>query len=564
MYDTSVSPLYTIRLPDDGDLFWYRDDMHNPYPISPLGMTMVQRHYCWGYHLATEQTMAPSHGAYIKMHKGRVYLAWELIDDEKELAERAQNSAKLIEYCIDNWDEYYQKHIDEVKAGTESLACVDADRLTNADLLHHLQRADEVDLRNGEIHFILAYAADMIYVKFEDFCKKYGVEEREFVALLKGGEKSMAVKTDETLWKLAKLAEESGIGDMLLSEDSKIILNKLRDIPEGQKWLDSFAEFLKIFGNRLSAAHMDVIGYTWREDPTPVLMTIKSYIPRVRSGWDVEEMLEKVTLDSRKAADDCLARISDENERKEFARLLNVGKKIYFFQDDHNFYIDQVSVAEVHNAAMACGRRLVKYGLLERHEDVVFLTYWELVEVLSDLTRNEKVAARRYHRLVPPLVRERKANMEEIERTKAPPLTIGPMPECMPDPVAAKALAIVDRETCPKDEDVVSDKLRGLPGAPGVVEGVARVITTFEDFPKLQPGEILVCPATEATWTPLFLKIIGVVTNTGGFLSHTAVAASEHGIPAVVGTWNATKAIQDGDIIYVDGNKGIVEVRKRA
>ena len=97
-----------------------------------------------------------------------------------------------------------------------------------------------------------------------------------------------------------------------------------------------------------------------------------------------------------------------------------------------------------------------------------------------------------------------------------------------------------------------------------MVEGPARVVTDYKDFQKVQVGEILVCPYTGTAWTPLFVKIAAVVTDTGGMLTHAAIAAREYGIPAVVGTWNATNSINDGDIIRVDGSAGIVEILKRA
>jgi pyruvate,water dikinase len=109
----------------------------------------------------------------------------------------------------------------------------------------------------------------------------------------------------------------------------------------------------------------------------------------------------------------------------------------------------------------------------------------------------------------------------------------------------------------------ILEGFEGYPGAPGIAEGKARVITSFEDFPKLQPGEILVCPYTATAWTPLFPKIKAVVTDSGGMLTHAAIAAREYRIPAVVGTWRATRSIKDGDIIRVDGSLGIVEIIKR-
>ncbi|MCJ7797676.1 MAG: PEP-utilizing enzyme, partial [Thermoleophilia bacterium] len=143
------------------------------------------------------------------------------------------------------------------------------------------------------------------------------------------------------------------------------------------------------------------------------------------------------------------------------------------------------------------------------------------------------------------------------------PLTIGNVPETMTDPIGVKVFGIIDEILHPKGERIVAERLEGFPGAPGVVEGPARVILDYKDFQKVKVGEILVCPYTGTAWTPLFMKIAGVVTDTGGMLTHAAIAAREYGIPSVVGTWNATHSIGDGDIIRIDGNIGVVEILKR-
>jgi pyruvate,water dikinase len=82
----------------------------------------------------------------------------------------------------------------------------------------------------------------------------------------------------------------------------------------------------------------------------------------------------------------------------------------------------------------------------------------------------------------------------------------------------------------------------------------------LEETKKLKPGDILVTETTIPSWTPLFATIAGVVTDTGGTLSHAAVIAREYGIPAVVGTVKATRMIQDGQTIEVNGDVGIVRI----
>ncbi|GAA3129012.1 PEP/pyruvate-binding domain-containing protein [Streptosporangium carneum] len=106
----------------------------------------------------------------------------------------------------------------------------------------------------------------------------------------------------------------------------------------------------------------------------------------------------------------------------------------------------------------------------------------------------------------------------------------------------------------------VSETVTGFPGAPGVVEGVARIIASPEDGGLLAPGEILVTTLTNIGWTPMFPRAAAVVTDMGAPLSHASIVARELGIPAVVGTGNATMRLRDGDRIRVDGERGTVEL----
>jgi phosphohistidine swiveling domain-containing protein len=109
-----------------------------------------------------------------------------------------------------------------------------------------------------------------------------------------------------------------------------------------------------------------------------------------------------------------------------------------------------------------------------------------------------------------------------------------------------------------------STTIKGFAGAPGIVEGRARVISTTEEGEQLQPGEILVTTVTNIGWTPLFPRAAAVVTDVGAPLSHAAIVARELGIPAVVGCGNATMRLHTGDRIRVNGELGTVELLQAA
>jgi pyruvate,water dikinase len=109
-----------------------------------------------------------------------------------------------------------------------------------------------------------------------------------------------------------------------------------------------------------------------------------------------------------------------------------------------------------------------------------------------------------------------------------------------------------------------NETIAGFPGASGVAEGVARLISKAEDAGQLGDGEILVTTVTNIGWTPIFPRAAAVVTDVGAPLSHAAIVARELGIPAVVGCGNAMMRLHSGDQIRVDGGKGTVEVLDRA
>ena len=106
--------------------------------------------------------------------------------------------------------------------------------------------------------------------------------------------------------------------------------------------------------------------------------------------------------------------------------------------------------------------------------------------------------------------------------------------------------------------DSDGDTLKGISGSNGVVVGNVCVIHSPSEFYKMKSGDILVCELTDPEWTPLFRLAGGVVADTGSSLSHAAIVAREFGIPAVLGVGFATSKFKDGDMIRVDGDKGIV------
>jgi pyruvate,water dikinase len=182
-------------------------------------------------------------------------------------------------------------------------------------------------------------------------------------------------------------------------------------------------------------------------------------------------------------------------------------------------------------ALLADGRALVAAGVLAQPEDITFLTLAELQEAPHPSWQT-RVATRR-------------ALYAQEQRRRQIPRLLFSNGHAFYDGVAPDSGA--------------DGTLPGSPVSPGVVEGVVRVIIDPTGV-RLAPGEILVCPGTDPSWTPLFLAAGGLVMEVGGLMTHGSVVAREYGIPAVVGVHAATTRLQTGDRVRVDGGTGTVTI----
>ena len=181
--------------------------------------------------------------------------------------------------------------------------------------------------------------------------------------------------------------------------------------------------------------------------------------------------------------------------------------------------------------ALEVDRRLVRSDPTIGPGAVFFCTYDELTTVLATGRAD-----------VGDVVRMRRAEFARDQARPDPPVSfVGRPPTVVLPPASGIAL-------------------RGLPASGGVVEGTARVLDPQgDDSGDLRPGEILVARTTDVGLSPLFLIAAGVVTELGGPLSHAALVAREYGVPAVVNVAGATTAIKTGDVVRVDGDRGVVE-----
>jgi len=269
--------------------------------------------------------------------------------------------------------------------------------------------------------------------------------------------------------------------------------------------------------------------------PDPFLETVKGYI---ETDYDYPSHVKSLAEDIEKACAELVAGLTGEGRAKvEAANIIN--RQMAPLTPDHHFYVDQGTNAHLRLVLICIGKKLVQAGLLDDPEDVMFLRYNELRYLIGDPTFAAK-----------PLVAAARAAYKKAETIK-PRDWIGTATESQLQFPYLGLWGFPEKLYIEQAE--ATDTVQGLAASPGVVEGIAKVVMTIEEFDKVEKGDILVCQMTNPAWVTLFTKIIGLVTDAGGPVSHPGVLSREFGIPAVVGSSVGTARIKDGDRVRVTG-----------
>ena len=310
-------------------------------------------------------------------------------------------------------------------------------------------------------------------------------------------------------------------------------LDDLVQFEGGQETQDAILAYLNKFGMRC-AGEIDITKTRWSEKPTTIvpmiLNNIKEFEPN--SG---NRKFEQGRLEALKKEQELIERLKQlpdgEQKAKESKRMISLIRNFIGYREYPKYgMINRYFVYK--QALLKEAERLVQTSVIHEKEDIYYLTFEELHEVI------------RTNNLDYQIINKRKNEYKLYEKL-TPPRVITSDGE------------IVTGEY--KRENLPAEAIVGLPVSSGVIEGRARVILNMEDA-FLEDGDILITSFTDPGWTPLFVSIKGLVTEVGGLMTHGAVIAREYGLPAVVGVENATKLIKNGQRIRVNGTEGYIEI----
>ncbi|HEY77038.1 MAG TPA: phosphoenolpyruvate synthase, partial [Thermoflexia bacterium] len=271
----------------------------------------------------------------------------------------------------------------------------------------------------------------------------------------------------------------------------------------------------------------------WREDPAPLLAALQAQVRALDEGASAD-----FDVLPRGAAIASVERGMGLPGRWLFRGLLGRAQAFTLARENLKYHF-VLAHARLREICRALGARLAAEGCLSGEEDLFFLTVEEVAALVEERLGGEEAQHR--------VARRRRAWKEYWSVAAPPAIEEGP----------GGRLQSVEVDVAEVGDGPV---LRGLAASPGTYTGRARVVRTLEEGAGLEPGEVLVAPATSPGWAPLLAAAGALVTEIGGVLSHGAIIAREYGLPAVLNVAGATQRIRTGCLVVVDGDRGTVRL----
>jgi phosphohistidine swiveling domain-containing protein len=547
------------------ELFWIYDDLHIPNPVSPMffdigGWWLTCDHMFrrFGTPFACDWIAKEINGyVYTAAVPCDAGLHAEATEYQARYVPRVPRDGEhaatigaylgwvLPEYAGNFLAWWRERLRPEIERNFAYLDGIDYDGATMREMAVYLEDAIDVHDRHWKIHWMLNFAQFSSTTNLNAVIAEVrGGEDPGLMGRLQSSLEDRNWDSIEDLWKIKGMIKgDSELAAAFEGETAGDILRALEGSVAGKAFLAGpILDHQKAFGYKAIWSH-EFAFRTWREDPVPILGAIRGYLA---TDYDYPSNIATVRADLEAAEREVMEGV--EGAAREMLReALDLSLGMNPLTPDHHFYIDQGTNARLRIVLIEIGRKLTAAGVLDDPEDVMYLRYNELRLLMADqgaLDAQELVSDRR--------------DAREDAAERRPPSWVGTATQTALDFPYNALWGFPEKFHA--GEPATSGEVRGLAASPGVVEGPARFVSSLDEFDQVQSGEILVCRMTNPAWVVLFTKIIGLVTEAGGAVSHPAVVAREFGIPAVVGTTNAGERIKTGDRIRVNGTTGVVEI----
>ncbi|MDG1846407.1 MAG: PEP-utilizing enzyme [Acidimicrobiales bacterium] len=338
------------------------------------------------------------------------------------------------------------------------------------------------------------------------------------------------------LWELGRMVANDPILSGLFDEGIEGLDERLRNEPQCFTFITEFDSFINDYGSR-GSNEWETACETWGTQPSSVLILID----RMRFAKNSNSPTER-------------AKILSQNREAALleARSQLGGLGLWLFEKAFNASVlfsqsrerSKTTIIDLIHVARIISRELAQRTSARREGGELIDLWFILESELDGYVKNPSAFDEQ--------VSDRKAVRKELSR-RVPPFTFE---GDLPNPSTWPLRKNISSEEYPNLN--VGETLEGFGGCPGIAEGTARVVTDPSRPGSLGPGDILVAPLTDPSWTPLFVPTEAVIVDVGGQMSHAVIVSRELGMPCVVAVTDATQRIKDGSRIRVDGSSGIV------
>jgi phosphohistidine swiveling domain-containing protein len=538
---------------EEKQLHWWWDDLHCPQPLSPMWFDL-------GGWWSTCAYMFRRFGAPFavdwkaKLVNGYLYTA-VVPPDPKYAQEIAPYYGMVMPIYAERGLEWWENRLrPEILRNFEYLDNFPYDSASLPELMVLFEDALDIQERHWRIHWILNLSQFQASLDFQNAVREViGEVDKDLLGRIMVSDDDRNWDAIRELWEAKERVKRNAVLTEAFSKETpREVLEELEKRAEGREFLRWLDEYKREYGNKAVYSH-EYVYVTWRENPAPIIAAIQGYLA---TDYSFPEALQRLREDRDAAIRELMGMIppDDARGREIVQAALDRVLRMMPLTPDHHFYIDQGTYARMRYVLLAIGRRLVEAGLLDQPDDTIFLKYHELRVLAANPGAIPDAKE---------IVRQRR---EARERAMAirPREWIGTVTHwsLYEEPYKQGLWGYPQKfyDSLKREKREPSARVEGLPASPGVAEGIARVVLTPEELDAVKDGEILVCRMTNPAWVVAFTKIAGLVTDSGGQLSHPAVVSREFGIPAVVGTTNATQMIKTGARVRVNGNTGVVEI----
>lgn len=559
--------------------FWFQDGMHWREVLYPFDATLAEfaltslSQYNSRFFL-----VPPAMGIDYRILNGYFYVTPVPVTDGAAVAERVPHFVERAGYYYGNWDALYARWKVKARALVEEMEAtpitplpemVDLTWITGGrglgsgyDLLAAYNRLIELAFKGWQYHFELLNLGYAAYLDLFTYCNQVfpGIPEQA-VARMVAGINVELFRPDEELRRLARAAVELGVAGILKTAGGAArSVDLLRQSEPGRAWLDALEEAKRPWFNFSSGTGFYHHDKVWLDDLDIPFGFIVDYIGQIEQGVSLDRPLDALRAERERIAGEYEALLSDEAERETFRGKVELARTVFPYIEDHNFYIEHWMHSVLWRKMREIGRLLAGAGFWAEADDIFYLRRDEIPTAIFDLGASWAVGApsrgpRRWPREV-----ERRKRIVEALRAWTPPLALGVPPEVVNEPFTIMLWGITGERIRSLVSVASETEVRGFPGSPGTVEGVARVVGSSKEIDAVGPGEIIVCPITAPGWAPVFSRAAAAVTDIGGMMSHAAIICREYGLPAVVGTGHGTRMIKTGQRVRVDGTAGSVTI----